>query len=146
MSDNNEYEYKPVYAYKSVSMYDILQDKDLKQAVLDNNEDVIHKVLWTVGLDVHHEEFEMISCEHRPRSLKINQTWNGPLFIAPERVDKQYLESGLASDTVKLEAKGDISLIAELNRIGRQSNFTGELLNNARRHKRVIEKEWKGEL
>lgn len=144
MSDNNEY--KPVYAYKSVSLYDILQDPALKQAVLNNDQETINQALWNAGLDIHHEEFEMLDCIHRPQKMASNESWKGLLFISAERTDSEYLNSDLASDDVKLEAKGDVSLIAELNRIGRQSNFTGELLNNARRHKRVIEKEWKGEI
>lgn len=131
------------YVYRQISSYDLLQVKEYKDIVLENNQEALKKVLYDLGLDVDHEEFEVLSRDHRPLSKNDNIPWFGPIFISAERSDKEWLESGYASEEAIVESKGDVSLIAELNKMGRQSNFTGSVIDNAKRHKKVIQKEWK---
>lgn len=131
------------YVYRQISSYDLLQVKEYKDMLLENNQEALKKVLYDLGLDVDHEEFEVLSRDHRPLSKKDNIPWFGPIFISAERTDKEWLESGYASEEAVVESKGDVSLIVELNKMGRQSNFTGSVIDNAKRHKKVIQKEWK---
>lgn len=131
------------FVYKQISSYDLLQVKEYKDLLLEDNQEELKKVLYDLGLDVYHEEFEIISRDHRPLSKKDNIPWFGPIFISAERQDREWLESGYASEEALVESKGDVSLIAELNKMGRQSNFTGSIIDNAKRHKKVIQKEWK---
>lgn len=131
------------YVYRQISSYDLLQVKEYKDMLLENNQEALKKVLYDLGLDVDHEEFEVLSRDHRPLSKKDNIPWFGPIFVSAERTDKEWLESGYASEEAVVESKGDVSLIVELNKMGRQSNFTGSVIDNAKRHKKVIQKEWK---
>ena len=52
---------------------------------------------------------------HRNRAGKVVECLR---YVGVERMDKEWLKSGYASDQVKIASKGDISLLQELRELG----------------------------
>lgn len=121
-----------------ISTYDLMQDKDVKQAFKDNDEEKIKQVLYTLGIDTS-EPYELESVIHRPLTKKDNEPWFGPRYSGSERMDQEYLNSGYASWDAKVEACNDPSLRAELKNMSRQSSVEKAFTSKSAGQKAVNE-------
>ena len=61
--------------------------------------------------------YEVIECEHRQR-LHPFAIVKGKRYSGIERTDKDWINSGMASQEAKLSAKNDKSLLSELKSLG----------------------------
>lgn len=95
----------------SVSFYDLLQIPLFKMAAKQDDKELMKKIFWEAGIDTT-QEFELRDCLHRPLTTK--QAWQGLRVEGVERLDKEYLQSPLASFEAKTYTK-DASLRRELN-------------------------------
>lgn len=92
--------------YHNVSFYDLLQYPLFKMAAKQDDKELMKKIFWEAGIDTT-QEFELNECNHRPITSK--EAWYGLMVEGFERLDKEYLVSGLASFEAKTYTK-DASL------------------------------------
>lgn len=109
----------PVY----VSMADLVRMKSLIDDPNVGIETVLTEV-WgfddKVAFTVDGSWYESMECEHRSRGGHLVTCER---FCGLERMDEKWLKSGYASESVKLMAKNDMSLVGELERLsGRKIN------------------------
>lgn len=103
-----------------ISEYD-LQDEDIQVCIEALG---LEEVLYQIGFDkerwVNETDsfFEIMECEHRSRSGKIVK---GKRYIGCERIDKAWLDSGLASEDAKMVARKDISYLNQIKEISKRS-------------------------
>lgn len=106
---------------REISFYDLMQYPEAKQAILDNDEKAMNKVLYSLGLDIN-EYFEIVDCYHRPLTKKDNSPWYGSRYVGVERQDKAYLESGNSSWENIVDSTGDIGLKLQLEQMSKQGS------------------------
>lgn len=92
--------------YHNVSFFDLLKFPLFKMAAKQDDKELMKKIFWEAGIDTT-QEFELNECLHRPITSK--QPWHGVRVEGFERLDKEYLISGLASFEAKTYTK-DASL------------------------------------
>jgi hypothetical protein len=92
--------------YHNVSFYDLLQYPLFKMAAKQDDKELMKKIFWEAGIDTT-QEWSLHECNHRPVTSK--QPWYGLRVEGFERLDKEYLASGLASFEAKTYTK-DASL------------------------------------
>lgn len=97
--------------YVQISEYDL--ELHAPQAL--NSDTQLQQTLYALGMDVSSNFCETLHCIHR--TLSRIEPYEGRLFIGPERVDEEWLNSGQASFDVQVEIVGDMSLKHELDRI-----------------------------
>ena len=103
-----------------ISEYD-LADEDIQVCIEALG---LEEVLYQVGFDKeqHYNEtgtfYEILECKHKTRSGKVVE---GKRFSGKERMDKDWLESGLASEEAKMLARCDRSYLNEIRKISRSS-------------------------
>lgn len=110
---NNPYINQVRDTYQQVSEYDLL--KTSPELLKQGNESALRLALHLLGLDVTSEEFECLECFHRPKLSK--DIFYGLYWVAPERIDIEWLTSGYASVENLLEVRGDLSLNRDLYRL-----------------------------
>ena len=99
-----------------ISSYD-LADEDIQLCIEALG---LEEVLYQVGFDKeqHYNEtgtfYEILECKHRTRTGKIVE---GKRYNSKERMDKDWLESGLASEEAKMLARCDRSYLNEIRRL-----------------------------
>jgi len=106
---------------REISFYDLMQYAEAKQAILDNDEKAMKKVLYSLGLDTN-EYYEIVDCYHRPLTKKDNEPWYGSRYVGVERQDKAYLESGNSSWENIVDSSGDIGLKLQLEQMSKQGS------------------------
>lgn len=106
---------------REISFYDLMQYPEAKQAILNNDEKAMKKVLYSLGLDIN-EFFEVVNCYHRPLTKKDNEPWYGSRYVGVERQDKAYLESGNSSWENIVDSTSDIGLKLQLEQMSRQGS------------------------
>lgn len=74
---------------------------------------LLHELGFDISFALEHEE-----CQHRNRRGEIV---TGKLFMGIERSDKAWLDSGWASDEVKMAVRGDTSYNKEIASLSRRS-------------------------
>lgn len=92
-----------------VSLSDLLLLDSWKQAAKEDDKKEMYRVLFLNGMDIT-KPFEYEYCTHR--NLQ-GQVVTCERIIGQERSDKAFLESGYASQQVRLEARGDASMYRE---------------------------------
>ena len=103
-----------------ISEYD-LADEDIQVCIEALG---LEEVLYQVGFDKeqHYNEtgtfYEILECKHKTRSGKVVE---GKRFSGKERMDKDWLESGLASEEAKMLARCDRSYLNEIRKISQSS-------------------------
>lgn len=119
---------------KNVSLYDLMQEPKANQAIKLEDKEELEEVLEQIGFDLSlgWEFSEPIN--HRPRTMKNNHTWTGPMVLGYERQDKEWLKSGFASEEAIIEYCPDPHLRAHLKTIGKQVNYTGALIDEMKKH------------
>jgi len=85
----------------SLSMSDLVLDKNFVKAYGENDIPKIKEILYSYGMDVKNKPFEEVYCTHRNLQNQIHTCIRYEGF---ERTDKQYLNSGIASVYAKIEA------------------------------------------
>ena len=84
----------------------------------------LEEVLYQIGFDKEQwfpetgAFYEILECKHRTRTGKIVE---GKRYSSRERMDKDWLESGLASEEAKMLARRDRSYLNEIRKISRRS-------------------------
>lgn len=106
---------------REISFYDLMQYPEAKQAILNNDEKAMKKVLYSLGLDTN-EFYEVVDCYHRPLTKKGNEPWYGSRYVGVERQDKAYLESGNSSWENIVDSTGDIGLKLQLEQMSKQGS------------------------
>lgn len=113
---------------RNISFHLLMQDERAKKAVEENNEKEFKKVLFDWGIDID-DHYTIESCEHRPLPDK-PMLFNGPIVLASERLDENWLKSGHASWEAKVESIQDVALRTDLLEMGRTGcadrTFTNE--------------------
>jgi len=113
----------------SLSFYDLLQYPLFKMAAKQDDKGLMNTIFYEAGIDTS-KEFELVEVLHRPVSSK--EPWFGLRVQGEERLDKLWLESGVASLEAKLFTK-DKSLrdtLASLdprNAINKKKDFTEDV-------------------
>ena len=106
----------PIY----ISEWD-LQDEDIQVCIEALG---LEEVLYQIGFDKEQwypetETFyEVLECKHKTRTGKIVE---GKRYNSKERMDKAWLESGLASEDAKMLSRCDRSYLAEIRTLSKRS-------------------------
>lgn len=110
----------------SLSFYDLLQYPLFKMAAKQDDKELMKKIFHEAGIDTN-KEFELVEVLHRPVSSK--EPWFGLRVHGEERLDREWLESGVASFEARTYTT-DVSLRAELlsldprNAANKKKDFT----------------------
>ena len=85
----------------------------------------LEEVLYQIGFDREHwcggetnNFYEIMECKHKTRSGKVV---DGKRFSGHERLDRAWLESGLASEDAKAMARCDRSYLQAIREISKRS-------------------------
>ena len=70
---------------------------------------------WVSGTD---NFYEVLECKHKTRTGKVV---DGKRYCGWERMDKSWLESGLASEEAKMLSRCDHSYLSEIRKISKRS-------------------------
>lgn len=103
-----------------ISEYD-LQDEDIQVCVEALG---LEEVLYQIGFDKNHwigetnNFYEVMECTHRTRTGKVV---TGKRYMSVERLDDEWLNSGLASSEAKDAARADLSYLKEIKAISKRS-------------------------
>ena len=82
----------------------------------------LEEVLYQIGFDKEHwfgetnNFYEIMECRHKTRSGKVV---DGKRFSAYERLDSDWLNSGLASEEAKMMARRDRSYLQEIRNLSK---------------------------
>ena len=82
----------------------------------------LEEVLYQIGFDKEHwfsetdSFYEIMECKHKTRSGKVV---DGKRFSAYERLDSNWLNSGLASEEAKMMARRDRSYLQEIRNLSK---------------------------
>lgn len=126
---------------KNVSFHELMQYPEVKKIIEEGDVEEFEKVLYKQwGIDTN-DPYEILSCEHRPYEGN-PFVFNGPLVLASERLDEEWLKNEDASWDARVEACKDSSLRAELKHIGRQGCADKTFVNESTA-KRVAQNEAK---
>lgn len=103
-----------------ISEYD-LADEDIQVCIEALG---LEEVLYQIGFDKEqwHSEtgtfYEILECKHKTRTGKIVE---GKRYSGSERMDKAWLESGMASEDAKMLSRCDRSYLNEIRKISQRS-------------------------
>lgn len=103
-----------------ISEYD-LKDEDIQLCIEALGLD---EVLYQIGFDKEHwfessnTFYEVMDCEHITRGGK---RVKGKRYSSVERLDQQWLDSGLASDECKIAARKDLSYVKTIRELSKRS-------------------------
>ena len=103
-----------------VSEYD-LKDEDIQVCIEALG---LEEVLYQIGFDKEHwfgetnNFYEIMECKHKTRSGKVVE---GKRFSGYERLDSNWLNSGLASEEAKMMARCDRSYLQAIREISKRS-------------------------
>ena len=103
-----------------ISSYD-LADEDIQVCIEALG---LEEVLYQIGFDKEHwynesdSFYEVLECKHKTRTGKVV---NGKRYSGHERLDRAWLESGLASEDAKVMARCDRSYLAEIRTLSKRS-------------------------
>ena len=106
----------PIY----ISEYD-LADEDIQVCIEALGlEEVLYQIgfdreRWVSGTD---NFYEVLECKHKTRTGKVVE---GKRYCGWERMDKSWLESGLASEEAKMLSRKDRSYLAEIRNLSKRS-------------------------
>ena len=82
----------------------------------------LEEVLYQIGFDKEHwfsesdSFYEIMECKHKTRTGKVVE---GKRFSAYERLDSDWLNSGLASEEAKMMARRDRSYLQEIRNLSK---------------------------
>ena len=82
----------------------------------------LEEVLYQIGFDKEHwfgetnNFYEIMECKHKTRSGKVV---DGKRYSAYERLDSNWLNSGLASEEAKMMARRDRSYLQEIRNLSK---------------------------
>jgi len=100
----------------ALSFYDLLMVDGFKEALDSENKKILDAILFTNGMDIS-LGYEFIACKHRT----INKIeYDGIRVQGFERLDKQWLATGVASKEAVIKAIPDIELRKELRNMSRE--------------------------
>lgn len=108
-----------------VSIYDLLEIEESREALLKDDEESLKSQLWTSGFDVD-ELFELQVCLHRQMFFGDKKPVYGIRFISRERVDQWWVDSEHCTLENKLEIIGTKDLEFQKQLVGMYCppNFT----------------------
>ena len=78
----------------ALSFYDLMQYPPFKVAVVNEDKELMEKILWEAGMDLE-QGYELVSILHRPSTTK--QAWMGLRVEGFERGDDDYIKNGKPS-------------------------------------------------
>ena len=110
----------------SLSLYDLLAQKEFNLAMREGDDKRIDELLYSVGVDVS-LGYQVVERLHRPLSTK--QVVNGSMVIYTERTDKEWIGSGAASMEAIIASVRDSSVRAEMRAMQDAYMSTGKLIN-----------------
>lgn len=121
---------------KYVSAYDLHKALKLNHNDVIPN-DVLLCYLYELGIDTENHSVIEQQAWHRPISAPTNSPIYATRWVGQERTDRAWVESGNASKEVRIAAANFSDLGSELEILGRQSNFTAEILEHMVEKKNV---------
>ena len=110
----------------SLSLYDLLAQKEFNLAMREGDNKRIDELLYSVGVDVS-LGYQVVERLHRPLSTK--QVVNGSMVIYTERTDKEWIGSGAASMEAIIASVKDSSVRAEMRAMQDAYMSTGKLIS-----------------
>ena len=110
----------------SLSLYDLLAQKEFNLAMREGDDKRIDELLYSVGVDVS-LGYQVVERLHRPLSTK--QVVNGSMVIYTERTDKEWIGSGAASMEAIIASVKDSSVRAEMRAMQDAYMSTGKLIS-----------------
>ena len=121
---------------KYVSAYDL--HKALNLSSTDNiPNNILLCYLYELGIDTENHAVIEQQTWHRPLSASTNAPIYATRWVGQERTDGDWVKSGNASREVRLGAAGFTDLADVLGVIGKQSNFTADLIEHIKDRKDV---------
>lgn len=121
-------------AVKHLSSYDLEKVLESHGTLTGNS---LLEVLWSLGFDTQNYEITEQYAYHRPVLAKTSEPWYGKRWIGMERKDAEWVNSKYSSLDVRVATAGFSDLGDIVGVMGRQSNFTGDLLDHMRNKKDV---------
>lgn len=102
-------------AYKFLSMADLMLIPEFPEAYGKSEEDdsALKSILYECGIDVE-KEYDWHYCTHRRMN---NEVVTCPRVEGKERIDREWLESGMASYDSRIDSYEDISFRQELRKM-----------------------------
>lgn len=114
----------------SLSISDLVLDKEFVKAYGENDVPKIKQILWKYGMDTVNKEFEEVFCTHR--NLQ-NQVHTCTRYNGAERTDKIWINGEYSSMYAKIEASG------------RGAAFKGDLISMLHQGSSVSTQSWEEE-
>ena len=121
-------------AVKHLSSYDL--EKILESHGTPSGWSLL-EVLWSLGFDTQNYEITEQYAYHRPVLAKTSEPWYGKRWIGMERKDAEWVNSKYSSLDVRVATAGFSDLGDVVGVMGRQSNFTGDLLDHMKNKRDV---------
>lgn len=100
----------------ALSFADLMMVDGFKEAVKDNDQLTIKRILFENGMEVS-KPYEVVACNHR---TLLGKEFNGPRFEGEERLDNVWIKSGAASLEATIESVKDSSIRHDLRIMSRQ--------------------------
>ena len=121
-------------AVKHLSSYDL--EKILESHGTPSGWSLL-EVLWSLGFDTQNYEITEQYAYHRPVLAKTSEPWYGKRWIGMERKDAEWVNSKYSSLDVRVATAGFSDLGDVVGVMGKQSNFTGDLLDHMKNKRDV---------
>ncbi len=110
------------------SMIDLMSQPEFKAAVVANDTKKMNELLFEVGVDTNYD-WEIITRLHKPLTYpNSSDPINGPMIQYTQRKDKAW-EKYMTTEEL-IDNNDDVFMKAELMSMNRQSNFSGDLIDN----------------
>lgn len=121
---------------RNISLYDLMQDEEVKTLIETNNEEGFKKVLWDLGFDTKQQMYYR-SCYHHPKTYPTNENWYGARVEGVERSDQDWIDSGHQTQDARMEGyrRSDPELYKDLKRMSHQSNPTADFIEKLKGRK-----------
>ena len=114
-------------AVKHLSSYDLEKVLESHGTLTGNS---LLEVLWSLGFDTQNYEITEQYAYHRPVLAKTSEPWYGKRWIGMERKDAEWVNSKYSSLDVRVATAGFSDLGDIVGVMGKQSNFTADLITH----------------
>lgn len=100
----------------SLSFSDLVLVDGFKKAVMEQDIQTVHRILFENGMDVS-KKVKIVSCNHRNLQGK---EFNGPRYEGYERLDPVWVKSGAATMDAIIESSNDPHMRVKLRTMNKQ--------------------------
>lgn len=113
--------------YRSISLYDLMCIEPIAKIIKAEDKEKLNVVLWYLGLDVHHNEYEEVVVKHRPILKKDREIIEGLVFRSRERTDEEWLKDPSCSLDTRLYVADDKEMNKDITQMGRTLSWEDQM-------------------